>query len=70
MAHGTPPVLETIWTTSLLQMERRPLPLLMVSKRMTYEGTGYFWMHICFRGVYMGAFFLGPERMKRKKWTF
>jgi hypothetical protein len=69
IAHGTPPVLETICTTNLLQMERSPFPLLIVSKRITYEGTGYFWMHICLRGVYMGAFFFGPPRMKRKKCT-
>ena len=42
IAHGTPPVLDTICTQSLLQIDLNPFPFLIVSKSITYEGTGYF----------------------------
>ena len=56
-AQGTPPVFETIYTQSLLQIDLNPFPLLIVSKRITYDGTGYLFIHIYLIGAYIGAFF-------------
>ena len=70
IAQGIPPVFDTIWTHNLLQIDLKPLPLLIVSKRITCEGIGNLFMHIYLMGVYMGAFFLGPGRINRKKLIF